>query len=151
MWIHSFQEIEKIKDRIRCRIWRLQFVKCQLKQHPFTTCRVKRTLDNWRFDTVILHDLQKAFDIVIHKILLLKLEHNDVCDCVLERLRSWLSNRSQYVYGNGNNSNILPITYSVPQGSILSSLYFIIYISDLPNAYKMIDFYLFANDTNYLQ
>ena len=109
---------------------------------------VKSTLDNKRFGCGIFIDLQKAFDTVNHKILLSKLEHYGIRGCALEWFRSYLSDRKQYVSANGSNSNLLSITCGVPQGSVLGPLLFLIYINDLPNASKKLNFYLFADDTN---
>ena len=61
---------------------------------------------------------------------------------------SYLSNREQFVCINGHNSDSLPITCGVPQGSILGPLLFLLYINDLPNTSKLLSFHLFADDTN---
>ena len=109
---------------------------------------VRSTLDNKRLGCGIFIDLQKAFDTVNHRILLSKLEHYGFRGCALEWFRSYLSDRKQYVSVNRSNSNLLSITCSVPQGSVLGPLLFLIYINDLPNASKKLTFYHFADDTN---
>ena len=59
-----------------------------------------------------------------------------------------MSNSKEYVSVNGATSDYLDITCGVPQGSVLGSLLFLIYINDLRSISKALSFYLFADDTN---
>ena len=67
---------------------------------------------------------------------------------MLHWFQSYLSNRKQYVSINGESSESLGINCGVPQGSVLGPLLFLLYINDLPNISKLLNFYLFADDTN---
>ena len=49
---------------------------------------------------------------------------------------------------NGVSLESCEIKCRVPQGSILGPLLFLLYINDLCNVSKVVDFILFANDTN---
>ena len=62
---------------------------------------------------------------------------------------SYLSDRMQYVSLNGSKSMQSKITYGVPQGSVLGSLLFLIFINDIGSIRNM-NFKpkLFADDTN---
>ena len=67
---------------------------------------------------------------------------------MLDWFQSYLSDHKQYVDINGKSSELLDITCGVPQGSVLGPLLFLIYINDLPNISKILNFYLYADDTN---
>ena len=70
--------------------------------------------------------------------------------CPLNWFRSYLSNRTQYVYYNNCKSEKLDVTCGVPQSSILGPLLFILYINDIVNTSNMLQFILFADDTTIL-
>ena len=57
-------------------------------------------------------------------------------------------NRKQYVSINNVNSNMLPVTCGVPQGSILGPLLFIFFINDITSISKLAELIMFADDTN---
>ena len=96
----------------------------------------------------LFFDLGKAFDTLDTNILLAKLERYGVRGTPLQLIRSYLSDRSQYVSVNGVNSDPLPVTIGVPQGSILGPLLFIIYTNDIPNADRSVTIACYADDTS---
>ena len=94
--------------------------------------------------------LSMAFDTIDHDILLHKLDYYGFRGIVLDWFRDYLSNRTQYVSYNDNKSDLKTILCGVPQGSILGSLLFILYINDFTNTSTLLDFVLFADDTTIL-
>ena len=69
-------------------------------------------------------DLPKAFDSLSHDIFLNKLTYYGVKNSANDLLRSYLSNRKQYVQIDDISSSIVSINTGVPQGSILGPLLF---------------------------
>ena len=95
-------------------------------------------------------DLQKAFDTVVHYILLAKLNHYGIRGVSNDLFKSYLSNRSQYLSINGCESGIAAINCGVPQGSVLGPLLFLSYINDLNQTIKFCKVHHFADDANLL-
>ena len=104
-------------------------------------------MDNNDTPINIYLDLSKAFDTLDHDILLYKLQYYGVRGNALLLLRSYLENRQQFVeYGN-IESDYLPLSTGVPQGSILGPLLFIIYINDINMATSTFKATIYADDT----
>ena len=66
---------------------------------------------------------------------------------ILKWLKSYLSNRQQFVQIHKTKSDIKPVVCGIPQGSILGPLLFILYINDLAEVSDTLHTILFADDT----
>ena len=87
-------------------------------------------------------DLSKTFDSLSHDILFNKLTYYGVKNSANDLLRSYLSNRKQYVQIDDISSSIVSINIGVPQGSILGPLLFNICINDIIMFSDKFNFYL---------
>ena len=92
--------------------------------------------------------MSKAFDSVNHQILLRKIQSVGLSTSALKWFNSYLTNRYQVVrIHSGSVSDPLPVECGVPQGSILGSLLFSIYLNDLPEVPRLWSTECYVDDT----
>ena len=99
---------------------------------------------------IIYSDIQKAFDTVCHKKLIITLQSYGINIILLKWLENYLQNRTQQVCIENVLSSSCPIVSGVPQGSILAPLLFLIFINDIDTCSKPLNetgnLILFADD-----
>ena len=109
---------------------------------------IKSFLDSGDFVAGIFIDLEKAFDTVNHQILCNKLNYYGFRGKINDLIKSFLTNRKQFVSVNGYDSSQLEIKCGVPQGSTLGPLLFLVYINDLRFSLRYATPSHFADDTS---
>ena len=83
-------------------------------------------IDNKRGVVLVLLDLSAAFDTIDHTLLLTLLkERLGLTDLAISWIASYLSRRSQSIVINGEESKSVPLTFGVPQGSVLGPFLYI--------------------------
>jgi len=95
----------------------------------------------------IFLDLTKAFDMVPHDRLLLKLEKIGCRGIVLELFKNYLTNREQQVKIGDTLSEALVIKRGIPQGTVLGPVLFLIYVNDMSRIIKDGQIISYADDT----
>ena len=100
-----------------------------------------------KYYLAILLDFSKAFDTISHDILLKKLEHIGFRGPIHQWIKSYLTNRKQFVNIGTSSSDILNTKMGVPQGSTLGPLLFILYINDMSDSLDDLNIVHFADDS----
>jgi len=114
----------------------------------FMTQKIQECLNRYKKVCGIFFDISKAFDKVWHAGLIYKLIYLGVPVYIIRFIRNFLSDRFFKVKVNDTFSRSHPITCSVPQGSVLGPLLFLVFIGDIPlsNSKSVSYSALFADD-----
>ena len=106
----------------------------------------KKELDNKGYTGAILMDLSKAFDTINHELLIAKLYVYGFSKDALKQITSYMSDRWQKTKIDKSFSSWSALLKGVPQGSVLGSILFNIYLNDL-FYFLHYDICNFADDT----
>ena len=108
----------------------------------------RRAVDFGLVVEVAFVTFKKAFNSVCHAVLETKLERDfGIRGPLLDRSKSYLKGRQQVTIANDVNSGILPVSYGIPQGSVLGPTLFTMFTNNLPMSVVSGLSYLFADDT----
>ena len=85
----------------------------------------RKAVDEGLVVAVAFIDFKKAFDSVSHTILEMKLERDfGISGPLLDWLKSYVKERQQFTAVNGSTSEMIPISFGIPQGSVLGPTLF---------------------------
>ena len=103
-------------------------------------------MDSSKLADVVFLDFAKAFDSVLHKHLLVKLQYFGIKGKILLWLSDFLYDRKEGVVIDGAFSDWGNVISGMPQGSVLGRLLFLLYVNDIPQTLSCSS-EMFAHDT----
>ena len=114
---------------------------------------LNNAVDSREVVLLVLLDFSAAFDTIDHDVLLSRLEKNlGIYGNVFKWVHSYLNNRFTQVHIDGFFSEARPLSYGLPQGSVVGPLMYVIYtlpIGDIIRKYGL-TYHLYADDTQIL-
>ena len=120
----------------------------QLLEHVDT---ILKHLNSGQDVDVIYLDYSKAFDKVDHRVLLAKLRKYGIRGKVFQWIENFLTDRLQTVTVQGKKSSFESVVSSVPQGTVLGPIFFIVYVIDQALMLLESKSLTFADDTKLLK
>lgn len=109
---------------------------------------IRNAFDKNEAVILVLIDFSKAFDTILHHLLIRKLKtrfgFNEESSSFLE---SYLQNRTSLIFSNNTLSEPVLNVCGVPQGSILGPLLFSLYIDDMTEVFRYSTPHFYADDT----
>ena len=108
---------------------------------------LKNELTDKKYTISVFRDLSKAFDVIDHRILNMKLEYYGFRGKFLDFLLSFISDRKYFVHINGKSSETKTVNIGVPQGSTLGPLLFLLYVNDMAFSSDILQLIQFADDS----
>jgi hypothetical protein len=104
-----------------------------------------KNLDDCSTTDLAILDFSKAFDVVPHQRLLVKLDHYGVRGTTKRWIENFLTKRQQRVTINGSPSSWTKVHSGVPQGTVLGPHLFLLFINNISEAVSS-KIRLFADD-----
>ena len=115
----------------------------------YFTDELLNNMDHGKMSVIVLLDMSKAFDSIRHDLMLRKLRNTGVSELACAWFESYLS-RQQVIKIQDTLSSPLPLTVGAPQGSILGSVLFTLYVNDIFQVPKHCKPIGYVDDTRYL-
>jgi ribonucleases P/MRP protein subunit RPP40 len=108
---------------------------------------IRLSMEDEQVTVLLLLDFSQAFDMVVHGLLLCKLQNAQNYSFGAGMLvGSYLGERAQFVRSSGQESSVGAVTCGVPQGSVLGPLLLISYIDDVSRVIRYCGFHIHADD-----